>query len=117
MNYKLFSIYTLAFAAIAKAAPQESGFGGLIGNLAKGIVTSSNGVALGPAPKGCSKYEIIVGMYLGPSQIVYSPSTARGTAEPGPYGLIVGDPLVNSVTKAIPGSRGYAVQVCDSRIL
>ncbi|KAF2672568.1 alpha/beta-hydrolase [Microthyrium microscopicum] len=54
-----------------------------------------NPVALGPAPKGCSKYELIV---------------ARGTSEPGPFGLIAGDPLVARVTKKLPDSRGYAVQ-------
>jgi len=52
-------------------------------------------VKLGPAPKGCSKFEIIV---------------ARGTSEPGPFGSIVGDPLVRAVDKAVPGSRGYACQ-------
>jgi len=52
-------------------------------------------VKLGPAPTGCSKYELIVG---------------RGTGEPGPFGAVVGDPLVATVTKLLPGSRGYAVQ-------
>lgn len=37
-------------------------------------------------------------------------STARGTGEPGPFGCIVGDPLVAAVTKALPGSRAAAVQ-------
>lgn len=36
---------------------------------------------------------------------------ARGTGEPGPFGVVVGDLLVEAVTKAVPGSRGYAVQV------
>jgi len=52
-------------------------------------------VPLGPAPKGCNKFEIIV---------------ARGTSEPGPFGIFAGDPLVSRVTKALPDSRGYAVQ-------
>jgi hypothetical protein len=39
---------------------------------------------------------------------------ARGTGEPGPFGVVVGDLLVEAVTKAVPGSRGYAVQVCIS---
>jgi len=52
-------------------------------------------VAYGPAPKGCSDFELIV---------------ARGTGEPGPFGVVVGDSLVRSVTTEIPGSRGYAVQ-------
>jgi len=38
-------------------------------------------------------------------------STARGTSEPGPFGVIVGDPLVKNVVGAMPGARGYAVQV------
>jgi hypothetical protein len=48
---------------------------------------------------------------------------ARGTGEPGPFGVVVGDLLVESVTKAIPGSRGYAVQVgmssasCDIKLI
>lgn len=36
--------------------------------------------------------------------------SARGTGEPGPFGVVVGDLLVERVTKAIPNSRGYAVQ-------
>jgi hypothetical protein len=50
----------------------------------------------GPAPTGCNAYEIIV---------------ARGTMEPGPFGFIVGDPLVAGVQKLLPDVRGYAVQV------
>jgi cutinase len=37
---------------------------------------------------------------------------ARGTGEPGPFGVVVGDLLVGAVAKAVNGSRGYAVQVC-----
>jgi hypothetical protein len=87
---------TLLLAATASA--QGSG-GSLISSLAKGVMSSTagkNGVALGPAPKGCSSYEIIV---------------ARGTGEPGPFGVIVGDGLVNRVKRLVPGARGYAVQV------
>jgi hypothetical protein len=36
---------------------------------------------------------------------------ARGTSEPGPFGVIVGDPLIRNVVAAIPSARGYAVQV------
>lgn len=36
---------------------------------------------------------------------------ARGTSEPGSFGLIVGDPLVAAVKRQVPGARGYAVQV------
>jgi len=64
----------------------------LIGGLLKGMGGS---VPNGPAPKGCSKYELLI---------------ARGTGEPGPFGSIVGDPLVATVTKLLPDSRGYAVQ-------
>jgi len=52
-------------------------------------------VAYGPKPSGCSEFEILV---------------ARGTSEPGPFGLIVGDALVRSVRSQVTGSRGYAVQ-------
>jgi hypothetical protein len=40
-------------------------------------------------------------------------TTARGTFEPGPFGVIVGDPLVAAVKRAMRGEnvRGYAVQV------
>lgn len=38
-------------------------------------------------------------------------SIARGTSEPGPFGVIVGDPLVKNVVAAMPTARGYAVQV------
>jgi hypothetical protein len=38
-------------------------------------------------------------------------SPGRGTGEPGPFGAVVGDPLIAAVTKQLPGSRGYAVQV------
>jgi len=55
----------------------------------------AKGIPFGPVPKGCSEFEILI---------------ARGTGEPGPFGVVVGDLLVESVTKAIPGSRGYAVQ-------
>jgi hypothetical protein len=65
------SAHTVAFAIVgALAAPNpqaagssSGGLGGLIGGLAQSVVTSSSGVAMGPAPKGCSKYEIIVGAY------------------------------------------------------
>jgi len=86
------AIATAIFGIVdAVALPQTSGTE-LTAALLKGMGGS---VPLGPAPKGCSKYEIIV---------------ARGTGEPGPFGAIVGDPLVAAVTKAIPESRGYAVQ-------
>jgi len=52
-------------------------------------------VAYGPKPSGCSAFEILVG---------------RGTSEIGRFGVIVGDPLVRSVSQAVPGARGYAVQ-------
>jgi len=52
-------------------------------------------VPFGPKPSGCSKFEILV---------------ARGTSEPGPFGVIAGDPLVKNVVAAVPEARGYAVQ-------
>lgn len=40
-------------------------------------------------------------------------ATARGTFEPGPFGVVVGDPLMIAVKDAMRGEdvRGYAVQV------
>jgi hypothetical protein len=91
---------TLLLAATASAqGGGGNALGGLISNIAKGVMSSSagkNGVALGPAPKGCSAFEILV---------------ARGTGEPGSFGMIVGDGLVNRVKRLVPGARGYAVQV------
>jgi len=54
-------------------------------------------IPLGPVPTGCAQLEIIV---------------ARGTSEPGPLGVIVGDPLVARVQRDLPGVkvRGYPVQ-------
>jgi len=52
-------------------------------------------VPFGPKPAGCSAFEIWV---------------ARGTSEPGPFGVIVGDNLVAGVAKLVADSRGYAVQ-------
>jgi len=46
-------------------------------------------------PSGCSKYEVMF---------------ARGTLEPGPYGFIVGDPLLAQIKQKLPGARGYNVQ-------
>jgi hypothetical protein len=78
----------LATLPLALSAPQSlsqlmPGFGSFI-------------IPPGPAPTGCNDYELIVG---------------RGTSEPGPYGVIVGDPLVAAVQKLLPGARGYSVQV------
>jgi hypothetical protein len=45
---------------------------------------------------------------------------ARGTSEPnfeaggGKFGVIVGDPVVSNTTAALPGARGYPVQVLPS---
>jgi cutinase len=52
-------------------------------------------IPFGPAPTGCNDYELIIG---------------RGTSEPGDYGVIVGDPVLERVQKSLPGARGYAVQ-------
>jgi hypothetical protein len=48
-------------------------------------------------PSGCAKLEIIV---------------ARGTSEPGDFGMIIGDPLVARVKRDLPGVavQGYPVQ-------
>jgi hypothetical protein len=36
---------------------------------------------------------------------------ARGTTEPGSFGIIVGDPLVKRVKAELPGCQAYGVQV------
>jgi len=61
------------------------------------------GVPLGPVPKGCAELEVIV---------------ARGTSEPGDFGVIVGDPLVARVKRDLPGVnvRGYPVQYTASML-
>lgn len=74
------TLFLLALTASASPAPlpqlggSSEGSGsvsGIVGSLATDLVFNSNGVPMGPAPKGCSKFEIIVGM----SSIVPSPST------------------------------------------
>ena len=42
--------------------------------------------------------------------------SARGTFEPGPFGVIVGDPLMQAVKREMRGEnvRGYAVQVSNA---
>jgi hypothetical protein len=56
------------------------------------------GIPLGPVPTGCAQLEVIV---------------ARGTTEPGPLGMVVGDPLVARLVRDMKGVkvRGYPVQV------
>lgn len=53
-------------------------------------------IANGPIPTGCADLEVLI---------------ARGTGEGGPYGAIVGDPLMKRLNKEL-GSKvqGYAVQ-------
>jgi hypothetical protein len=38
------------------------------------------------------------------------PTLGRGTGEPGPFGLLVGDPLMKKVKQLLPSAFGYAVQ-------
>jgi len=72
---------------------------GNLGGVLSGLsaITSQGSVPMGPAPKGCSAYEVMF---------------ARGTFEPGPFGVVVGDPLMNTIAKDMRGQdvRGYAVQ-------
>jgi hypothetical protein len=68
----------------------------------------------GPAPTGCSPYEMLIGRFLLYGHINSrhaDPNVARGTGELGDFGFIVGDPLLKTVRQAIPEVRGYAVQV------
>jgi len=77
----------LAQAPIPKASTPD------VASLLLPLMTK--GIPFGPNPKGCSDFEILV---------------ARGTGEPGPFGVVVGDMLVQAITKEVPGARGYAVQ-------
>jgi len=52
-------------------------------------------VPRGPAPEGCSEHELII---------------ARGTGEVGPFGFIVGDPILERVQQLLPDVQGYSVQ-------
>jgi len=95
MQLALFVVAFIAFEE-ASAFPQSKGKGGGGADLLGGLLKSMGGsVPNGPAPGGCSKYEILV---------------ARGTGEPGPFGSVVGDKLVREVKRQLPGSRGYAIQ-------
>jgi cutinase len=78
-------LYTISLALTATLAAAQTSMPAL----------GKSPVAFGPKPAGCSKFEILV---------------ARGTSEPGSFGLIVGDPLVRAVKAQVPGARGYAVQ-------
>jgi len=73
----------------------QGDLGKVLGGLS--AITSEGKVPLGPAPKGCATYEVMI---------------ARGTFEPGPFGVIVGDPLMQAVKREMRGEnvRGYAVQ-------
>jgi hypothetical protein len=71
-------------------------------------------LAYGPAPTGCNKYEILIGRILLCIRCRQSNADmhiARGTGELGPYGFIVGDPLLKKVQENLLDVRGYAVQV------
>jgi len=84
--------------AIPQTSGKPPGGGGKSGGAASGNGGPTGlGALLGSDARpgtGCAKLEVLV---------------ARGTFEPGPYGVIVGDPLVAAVRAKVPGARGYAV--------
>jgi cutinase len=41
--------------------------------------------------------------------LLFPPSIARGTGEPGTYGVIVGDPFVSAVQREIKGTTGFNI--------
>jgi hypothetical protein len=41
----------------------------------------------------------------------YDRNTTGANGQLGKFGIVVGDPLVDSVVKLVPNSRGYPVQV------
>lgn len=78
-------------------------------------------VPFGPKPTGCSDFELVIGEFPFPTASCWRNNkscgtydwiyVARGTNETGPFGWVVGDPLVAGVGKQMNGTRGYAVQV------
>jgi len=78
------------------------------------VAIFASGTMAFPVAIPCSFYEIIVGTFLQYSlfeRLRSNRITARGTDEPGPLGVIVGDPLVAKVMQAIPETTAYAVNV------
>jgi len=62
---------------------------------------------------GCSPLEVVVGKLSSLPHIPKKPTNtlpARGTGEPGTFGLIVGDPLVAAVKKVIPSATGFNIK-------
>ena len=59
------SLAAVGVQAQGKSSPAPfssgSGLGGLVGGIAQSVVTGTSAVPMGPAPKGCSAYEILVG--------------------------------------------------------
>lgn len=72
-------------------------------------------VPFGPIPSGCAELEIIYGKCWTSQclNIFLTLPSARGTGEPGPVGIVVGDPVVARVKRDLPGHtvNGYPVQV------
>jgi hypothetical protein len=67
MNF--FIILAVATAITATPTPQVpqssgGGLGSIIGGIGQAVVKGMGNVTYGPAPKGCSKYEILVGECL-----------------------------------------------------
>jgi hypothetical protein len=48
-------------------------------------------------------------LFLFWETLIYS--ITRGTYEPGPFGVIGGDPFMGAVKTIVPGARGYAMDI------
>ena len=80
------------------AAPLPDPLVQLNGSMVNFPCDMGGAIPLGPIPTGCADLEVIV---------------ARGTTEPGPLGMVVGDPLVARLVRDMKSAkaRGYPVQV------
>ncbi|KAF2435264.1 alpha/beta-hydrolase [Tothia fuscella] len=98
---KSFLIVTLLSAALVAATPspteEPSVCTTTLGGAAVGSdLLKATGIPFGPKATGCADLEVLI---------------ARGTGEGGPYGVIVGDPLVKRLKKELGDKvQAYAVQ-------
>jgi hypothetical protein len=68
-------------SGVPKSSGSSGGIGGLISDIGFGFVTSGNPVPNGPAPKGCSTFEILIGELSRFCEACYSSFRAYPTDE------------------------------------
>jgi hypothetical protein len=97
-SFILLSFMSVALVAATPSPEEDPVCTRVLGGAAVGAdLRKATPVSLGPKPTGCADYEILI---------------ARGTGEGGPYGAIVGDPLMKRLKKVYGDKvQGYAVQV------